>query len=293
MTKDELRHLKDQPIGVFDSRLGGLTVVHELMGAMAGEDIIYLGDSARAPYGPKSQETVRRFAMEAAGFLLQFKPKMLVVACNTASAAAIDVLKRSSPVPVVDVVIPGAAAALAKTAGIIGVVGTSGTIRSGAYERAIHAIDPSREVVSAACPLLVPIVEEGRADNDVIVVAALSDYLRDLQQARAKAVILGCTHYPLLQAAFKKILGPDVALVSSSTAAAKEVQKQLSMLGMQSSRIYGGRLKCFTTDNAEDFRRLGERFGGRQINETNEVGTERLESMRLVEGSGSQEASVK
>lgn len=283
MTPNELRQLKEQPIGVFDSGLGGLTVVHELMGAMAGEDIVYLGDSARAPYGPKSQDTVRRFAMEAAGFLLKFKPKMLVVACNTASAAAIDVLKRSSPVPVVDVITPGASAAIEKTSGLIGVVGTSGTIKSKAYERAIHAIDPAREVKSAACPLLVPMVEEGRADNDPVVMAVLADYLRDLKQARAGAVILGCTHYPLLYSVFRKQLGPDPLLVSSSTAAAKEVQKQLSLHGMQSDRSYGGRLKCWTTDNADDFRRMGERFGGRQIHETNEIKTEALEAARLEE----------
>jgi len=280
VSKSVPENLRDQPIGVFDSGLGGLTVVRELLGAMPGEDIVYLGDSARAPYGTKSLETVRRFAMEDAGFLLRFSPKMVVVACNTASAAAIEVLEKSCPVEVVEVIRPGAAAALEATGGLIGVVGTKATVASQAYERAIRAADPARQVMSTTCPLLVPIVEEGRADNDPIVVAVLSDYLRDLQRARPGALILGCTHYPLLAEAFAKLMGPNVPLVSSSRAAAKEVQRRLYRSGLQSTRTYGGRLWCFTTDDPEEFARLGERFGGRRIDRTEFVSTEELEAVR-------------
>jgi len=278
---DEVENIQDQPIGVFDSGLGGLTVVRELMGAMPGEDIVYLGDSARAPYGTKSLETVRRFAMEDAGFLLRFGPKLIVVACNTASAAAIDELEKACPVEVVDVIGPGAAAAIEKTDRLIGVVGTKATICSGAYERCIRAIQPDRPVFSTACPLLVPIVEEGRAENDPIVLAVLTDYLRELQRERPGALILGCTHYPLLAEAFAKLMGPDVPLISSSLAVAKEVQRRLSLTGRQTARTHGGRLRCFTTDRPEEFQRLGERFGGRRIDQIEHVATEELEKSSL------------
>ena len=176
-----------QPIGVFDSGLGGLTVVRELAAAMVGEDICYLGDSARVPYGTKSLDTIRRFAMEDAGFLMKFAPKMIVVACNSASAAAIDALESRCTVPVIDVIRPSAAAAVRATDGVIGVLGTEATVASGAYARAIMAIDPAREVMSRSCPLLVPIVEEGWPVDHPIVICALSEYLPELQRRRVGA----------------------------------------------------------------------------------------------------------
>ncbi len=268
----------ERPIGVFDSGLGGLTVVRELTRTLGGEDIIYLGDTARNPYGPKSQETVRRFAMECASFLLRHSPKLIMVACNTASAAAIDLLERSSPVPVVDVVGPGARLAVERTDRPIGVIATEGTIASGAYQRAIVALAPQRKVMAQACPLLVPIVEEGRDENDPIVRAALLDYLRDLQRLRPGALILGCTHYPLLTSAIGQVMGPDVALISSAHAAAIEAQRRLALDGLLSSRSYGGRLRCFSTDNPQRFARLGERFGARRIDHVEQVRTEDLEA---------------
>ncbi|MDY6914037.1 MAG: glutamate racemase [Planctomycetota bacterium] len=270
--------LKDRPIAVFDSGLGGLTVVHELSRLLPGEDIVYLGDSARVPYGIKSLATVRRFALEDAAFVLEFSPKMLVVACNTASAAAIEDLEASCPVPVVDVIRPGVAAALEQTDGPIGVIGTESTIASGAYQRAISAIDPSRRVHTAACPLLVPIVEEGRDRNDPVVLAVLVDYLRQLQRSRLGALILGCTHYPLLAEPIGKLMGPDVTLVSSAQAAAREVQRQFGLADLQAEAPCGGRLRCFTTDDPQRFAQLGERFGGRKINEVRTVGTDELEA---------------
>jgi glutamate racemase len=268
----------ERPIGVFDSGLGGLTVVRELTRTMPGEDIIYLGDTARNPYGPKSQETVRRFALECASFLLQFSPKMIVVACNTASSAAIDLLQRISPVQVVDVVGPGAKLAVERTEKAIGVIATEGTIDSLAYQRALAAIAPGREVMAQACPLLVPIVEEGRDENDPIVRAALLDYLRELQRLRPGALILGCTHYPLLGGAISRVMGPATALISSGYAAAVEAQRQLGLGGMLSPRDYGGRVRCFSTDNPQRFARLGERFGARRIQHVQQVRTEELEA---------------
>ena len=265
---------------MFDSGLGGLTVVGRLVAAMPAEDIVYLGDSARVPYGIKSPETVRRFALEDAAFLQRFAPKLIVVACNTASAAAIDAVESSCPVPVVDVIRPGAAAALAATDGPIGVIGTEGTIASGAYERAIHAADADREVLGVACPLLVPIVEEGRDESDPIVLHVLGDYLRELQRRRPGALILGCTHYPLLAGAIAKLMGPDTALVDSARAAAMEVRRRLSDDGLETRRTRRGTLDCYTTDNAERFARLAEqRFcrNGRQIDNVTRVGTDELD----------------
>ncbi|RPI63765.1 MAG: glutamate racemase [Planctomycetaceae bacterium] len=270
--------MREQPVGVFDSGLGGLTVVRELTRTMPGEDIIYLGDTARVPYGSKSLETVRRFSLECANFLLRFSPKLIVVACNTATAAAIEILREHCPVEVVDVIGPGASLAVERTDKSIGVIATEATIASGAYQRAIAAIDPNRKVMAQACPLLVPIVEEGRDENDPIVRAALMDYLRELQRFRPGAMILGCTHYPLLKDAIGQVMGPDVALISSAHGAAIDAQRRMGLSGLLSSRSYGGRLRCFSTDNPQRFARLGERFGARQINEVEHVSPEELES---------------
>jgi len=267
-----------RPIGIFDSGLGGLTVVRELIGAMGGEDIVYLGDAARVPYGIKSLETVRRFATEDAAFLLRFSPKLIVVACNTASAAAYEALAEQCPVQVVDVIRPGAAKAVAITDGPIGVIATEATIASGAYQRAIGALDPARRIFTAACPLLVPIVEEGRSQDDPIVLSVLSDYLRGMQRSRPGALILGCTHYPLLAEAIGKLMGPDVPLVSSAAAAAERVVRVLDEASLRNPRESGGRLRCFTTDAPQRFARLAERFCGRPIDEVEFVGTDELEA---------------
>lgn len=265
-------------IAVFDSGLGGLTVVRSLLQRMPGEDIVYLGDSARVPYGIKSLETVRRFAMEDAAFLQRFDPKLLVVACNTATAAAGETIRSVCRVPVVDVIAPGVAAALACTDGGIGVLATQATVRSGAYQRAIRAVDPAREVRAVACPLLVPIVEEGRSEDDPIVNHVLCDYLHDLQRMRPGVLILGCTHYPLLARAIGKLMGPATALISSGDAAAEEAQRLLEQQGLRNPRSAGGRLWCYTTDNPERFAELTERFGGRRADAVHYVGTDELET---------------
>jgi len=270
--------MKDRPIGVFDSGLGGLTVVRELSAILPGEDIVYLGDSARVPYGIRSLQTVRQYAAEAARFLLRFEPKMLVVACNTASAAAIDLLEQLCPVEVVDVIRPSAAAAVAATDGPVGVIATEATIASNAYRNAIAAIDGKREVISQACPLLVPIVEEGREPDDPIVLHVLSDYLRELQRRRPGALILGCTHYPLLARAIAKLMGPAVKLIDSGQAAALEVQRRLKDTDLLNPSATGGVLRCYTTDNAARFARLSERFGGRRVDSVESVGTDELKA---------------
>ena len=273
------RGIRNRPIGVFDSGLGGLTVVRSLVEVLPGEDVVYLGDSARVPYGIKSLSTVRRFASEDATFLSRFEPKLLVVACNTASAAAIDAIRAASPVPVVDVIQPGSAAAVAVGPGPIGVVATEATVRSGAYQRAIEALDPGREVHAVACPLLVPIVEEGRHDDDPIVNHVLCDYLYDLQRLRPTSLILGCTHYPLLSRAIGKLMGPQTTLISSGSACAAAVAERLAADGLCSEKTAGGSLRCYTTDNPERFAELSERFGPRRPDAVEYVGTDELESL--------------
>ncbi|MBN1343502.1 MAG: glutamate racemase, partial [Phycisphaerae bacterium] len=187
-----------RPIAVFDSGLGGLTVVAELQRQLPAEHIIYFGDTARVPYGTKSAETVIRFAREDCAFLLRFDPKMLVVACNTASAHAMPALTEWLDVPVCGVVEPGAQAAVKAAGGrTVAVIATEGTIASDAYRKAIQARQPSLPVVQKACPLLVPLVEEGRSADDPIVKAVLVEYLEPLRALAPAVVVLGCTHYPL------------------------------------------------------------------------------------------------
>jgi len=269
--------MNSRPIGVFDSGLGGLTVVRELAAAMPGEDILYLGDTARVPYGIKSPLTIQTFARQDSAFLLRHGPKMLVVACNTASAAAIDMLRASSPVEVIDVIQPSAEAAVRATQGGIGVIATEATIASGAYQRSIAALAPGREVMAVACPLLVPLVEEGRDDDNPILFHVLYDYLGGLQRFRPGVLVLGCTHYPLLSEPIRKVMGPDVVLISSGQAAAMEVQRRLRESALANPRPAGGTLRCFTTDNPERFAKLGERFGQRKIDHVELVGTDELE----------------
>jgi glutamate racemase len=280
VSKEPPAQLNDQPIGVFDSGLGGLTVVRELTEAMPAESIVYLGDTARVPYGIKSPETIRRFAMEDLAFLLSFQPKLVVVACNTASAAAIGPIEAACPVGVVDVIRPSAAAAVAAVAGTdkaIGVIGTEATVNSGAYQRQIEALDAGRVVMARPCPLLVPIVEEGRDEDNAIVLHVLCDYLSDLQRLRPGALILGCTHYPLLANAIGKLMGPQVRLISSAQAAAEEVQRRLRSTGLASPPGRAGTLRYYTTDNPQRFAWLGERFGRRPIDHVELVGTDELE----------------
>ena len=276
MTEQKDRDVADRPIGVFDSGLGGLTVVRELRRAMGAETIVYLGDSARVPYGIKSLAIVRQFALEDAAFLQRQDPKLIVVACNTASAAAMDVLGQTCRAPVVDVIGPGAAAALEATDGEVGVIGTEATIGSGAYQQAIRNIDPAREVLAVACPLLVPIVEEGRDQDDPIVLSVLCDYLHEMQRRRPGALILGCTHYPLLAGAIAKLMGPATVLIDSARAAALESRRRLCETDALRDADARGELRCFTTGDPDRFARLGERFMGRPIDRVRQVGTDEL-----------------
>ncbi len=250
-----------QPIAVFDSGLGGLSVVRHLRAQLPGERIVYFGDTARVPYGTKSARTVLTFAQEAAQFLLSFDPKLIVAACNTASALALDELERELPLPTIGVVEPGAASAVRQAAGrAIGVLATEATTRSGAYERAIRAILPDASVVSRACPLFVPLVEEGRGPDDAIVRAVASEYLASLRSAQVGVLVLGCTHYPLLRQAIAEQLGPDVTIVDSGEETARVVHQTLLEMDGLSDLHQPASIQCYVSDNPARFRQVGSRF---------------------------------
>ncbi len=205
--------MPERAIGIFDSGVGGLTVLRELRLQLPQEELVYLGDTARVPYGTKSPQTVGRYAREAARFLVGQRVKLLVVACNTASAVALDDLSAIHQLPVVGVIEPGARKALAVTrTGRVGVIGTEGTIRSRAYERALRAGNPQIEVSVAPCPLFVPLAEEGWADHPVAHLAA-AEYLAPLLREGIDTLVLGCTHYPLLKRTLQEVAGPGVELI--------------------------------------------------------------------------------
>ncbi len=210
------------PIGVFDSGVGGLTVLEALRRHLPGEDFLYLGDTARLPYGSKSPATVRRYAVNAAGHLIERGVKLLVVACNTASSYALEELRATAPVPVVGVVEPGARAALITHPSRVGVIGTEGTVRSEAYQNVLRDLAPNVAVQAVACPLFVPLAEEGWGDHPVTDEVA-EHYLQPLLEWGAQALILGCTHYPLLLPSLRRVAGPRVRLVDSANAVAASV----------------------------------------------------------------------
>jgi len=216
-----------RPIGIFDSGVGGLTVLDALRRRLPGESFLYLGDTARLPYGTKSAGTVQRYALTAAGHLVEHGVRLLVIACNTATSYALAEVTAASPVPVVGVVEPGARAALATGARRIGVIGTEGTVRSGSYQSAISRLDGSAAVRAAACPLLVPLAEEGWGDHPITDQVA-GHYLAPLLEWGAEALILGCTHYPLLRPSLERVAGASVRLVDSASSVAATVAEEFA-----------------------------------------------------------------
>ena len=247
-------------IGVFDSGVGGLTVFREIARALPREPLIYLGDSARVPYGTKSPQTVLRYAQEAAKHLMSRDIKMLVIACNTATAAALSVLQETLPIPVIGVVEPGARAAVERTSGVVGVIATEGTVRSRAYTMAIKSIDPDIEVIESAAPLFVPLAEEGWANTHVAREVA-EIYLEPLIDAGIDTLVLGCTHYPILRATIEQVVGDAVAIVDSAETTALTVRQSLGM----SSGPARGTHQFLVTDAEERFRRIAAEFLEQEI----------------------------
>jgi glutamate racemase len=242
-----------RPIGVFDSGIGGLTVVRALRDLLPHEDIFYIGDTARVPYGGKSKSTIERYSIEISGLLLAENSKMIVVACNTSSSLAITKLQEIFKVPVVGVIAPGARAAIKETRNEhVGVIGTRSTIQSEAYERAIQALNPAVRVTSQACPMLVPLVEEAWL-NDKITREVLHRYLDPVIGAGIDTLVLGCTHYPLLAPLIQEVSGPWVHLVDSAKNCAVAVKQMLLECGLENLSEGAGKLNVALTDSSNSF----------------------------------------
>ena len=265
----------DSPIGIFDSGVGGLTVFRALERRLPNESLIYLGDTARVPYGTRSPETVKRYAIEDAGFIRSLNVKAIVIACNTVSATAADRLREVFDVPVIGVIRPGARRAVAATrSGYVGVIATEGTIASGAYERAMLALNARLEVISRACPLFVPLAEEGWIDHPVTRQVA-EEYLAALRSSRVDTLVLGCTHYPILRPLIDEVMGDHIAFIDSGEAVADEVARLLEERDLVRHPSEPRTEQFYVTDAAVRFRRVAELFLGRPLEsvETVELGT--------------------
>jgi len=256
----------DRPIGVFDSGIGGLTVLRALLDRLPNESYVYLGDTARVPYGTKGEDTVRRFADEAMRHLLARGVKQIVVACNTASALALDSLRASSTVPVHGVIEPGVEAALRATSGHVGVIGTLATIGSGRYEAGLRAGRSDIDVVNKACPLFVPLAEEGWIEG-VVPHEAAEAYLAELREASVDTLILGCTHYPVLKEVIQQVMGPNVTLVDSAVVLAEAVARDLDHRDERRTTGGEGTLALLVSDVPQRFASLSRRFLGRDVPE--------------------------
>jgi glutamate racemase len=270
--KEKDHHISQNgAIGIFDSGVGGLTVLREIIRALPNEDCVYLGDTARLPYGNKSRETITKFALQNSAFLVSLGIKFLVIACNTAASAGLDAVKESFDVPTTGVIKPEALRAATATKNRkVGVIGTRSTIASGAYERAIHQHDSGITVLTQPCPLFVPLAEEGWFDEEVTRLVA-ERYLTGLIGEGIDTLVLGCTHYPLLKKVIAETMGRDVALVDSAVPIAKEVKDTLASMGMLRNGNQERRLTYYVTDDTKIFTRVGESFLGFPLDDVRHV----------------------
>jgi len=250
-----------KPIGIFDSGVGGLTVFKEIRQKFPYEDIVYFGDTARVPYGPKSPATIIQYSLQNARFLLQQQVKMIVVACNTASSYALEQLQQVIPVPVIGVIEPGAKAAIAKTRNNrIGIIGTYGTVNSGAYQNEIHKLRSEAVVYSHPCPMFVPIVEEG-LENHAVAMQLAREYLAKLIIKDIDTLILGCTHYPIMKDTIQKVTENKINLIDSAEVIAASLQEILPEIETEGK----GKDLFFVSDNEDNFRRIAERIIGSEL----------------------------
>lgn len=269
--------MKENPIGIFDSGLGGLTVLKEIARLLPYESTVYLGDTARVPYGNKSKDTIVRYSFENARFLLRHHIKLLVIACNTASAFALEEIRSALPIPVIGVIEPGAKAATAATrTGRVGIIGTEGTIKSGAYCSAIKALAPDVKTFTQACPMFVPLAEEGWTDNSIAIDTAAM-YLAPLKKFGIDTLVLGCTHYPLLKRTIAKVMGPGVKLIDSAEAAAQEVRRTLAENGIANGQNTAPSRRFYVTDSPERFIKVGKTFFGEELSDAELAYLEALE----------------
>jgi glutamate racemase len=253
------------PIGIFDSGIGGLTVARAVYDHLPGESTIYFGDTARVPYGPKSPDTVRRYSLEILHWLLGQGVKAVVIACNTSTAHALEALQSESPVPVIGVIEPGARAAAAATrGGPVGVIGTAGTIASNAYAKAIRRVQPDARVEQRACPLFVPLVEEGWFEHPAAELIA-REYLAPLHEVAVDALVLGCTHYPLLKPLLQRVMGPEVRLIDSGQETAAVVAATLEQRGMAAPPGTAPFHRFAVSDDEARFLQVGSRFIGDRL----------------------------
>jgi glutamate racemase len=251
--------INEKAIGVFDSGVGGLTVLKALMRRLPAESTVYLGDTARVPYGTKSPEVVTRYSLANARFLMREQIKLLVVACNTVSSVSLPTLARELKVPVLGVIEPGARAAAQVTSGRVGVIGTPGTVASGAYQKALARARPEVTVLARACPLFVPLAEEGWTEGEVVEAIA-RHYLAEFEPFGMDTLVLGCTHYPLLKPAIAAVVGSNVKLVDSAEATAEAAQDLLETCGLLGDPGAKATRRYFVTDLPERFAEVGARF---------------------------------
>ncbi|HAJ57343.1 MAG TPA: glutamate racemase [Candidatus Omnitrophica bacterium] len=261
----------DNPVGIFDSGIGGLTVVKEVIKLLPHENLVYFGDTARVPYGIKSKETIIKFSLENTLFLLQQDVKMIVIACNTSSSLALPIIRRHFKIPIIGVIMPGAKEAVYATKNKkVGVIGTRATINSGAYEEEIKRLDAGIKVFSQACPMFVPIVEEGWI-NDAITTKVAEKYLSVLKSKGIDTLILGCTHYPLLKNKIQQVMGKAVKLIDSAEQVAIEVKQVLSQEGVLNKERSRPSREYFVSDEVAIFKNVAKSFLGNELKEVKRV----------------------
>lgn len=266
----------ERPIGVFDSGIGGLTVVKHLLSVLPNENIVYFGDTARVPYGSKSNATVIEYSIQDTNFLLNKNVKLVVVACNTASSIALTDLQKRYEIPVIGVIQPGAQMAAKETiSGRIGVIGTRATISNQAYSKAIKAIAKNIHVFEKACPLFVPLAEEGWTKHKAAYEIA-EEYLRELREKKIDTLVLGCTHYPILAEVIQEVIGVNVKLIDSGVATAEVVKSEIHKIGLESNRSERGELDLYVSDVPIKFQEVAELFLGRKVNGVMKVELEEL-----------------
>jgi len=267
---------RTNPIGFFDSGIGGLTVVKAVSQLLPNENIVYFGDTARVPYGSKSNDTVVEYSIQAANFLLRKNIKLMVVACNTASSVALKELKRFLTIPVIGMIEPGSKLALRESGnGKIGVIGTNATINNKAYSQELKKLNPKLKVFEKACPLFVPIAEEGWIDHKATELIA-REYLTELKSKKIDSLVLGCTHYPILADVIQKVMGKSVKLVDSGTPAAHLVEEYLNGRGLRNISNQIGKREFYVSDIPSRFKEIAERFLGRKITHLHKVELDEL-----------------
>ena len=267
---------RTNPIGFFDSGIGGLTVVKSVSQIMPNENIVYFGDTARVPYGSKSNETVVEYSIQAANFLLRKNIKLLIVACNTASSVALKELRKFLTIPVIGMIEPGAKRALRESSkGVIGVIGTRATINNKAYGHELKRLNPKLTVHEKACPLFVPLAEEGWIDHKATEIIA-KEYLADFKEKKIDTLILGCTHYPILKNVIQKVVGSKIKLIDSGTPAAHIVEEYLNGRGLRNNSNQIGEREFYVSDVPTKFKEIAERFLGRKVVNIHKVELEEL-----------------